>query len=97
MLSTSRDVLALAAVLSASSVLGMPASRATTQTSTNLCGDEDYIILQNTPWIVYNMLYNADETVGTQCTYYDSQTTSASGSAEVVWDSITNIEYVEST
>ena len=67
------------------------------QSPIDLCGDYDYIILQDSPWIVYNMLYNADVTVGTQCTYYDHMTTSSSGVAEVVWDSITNIEFVEST
>lgn len=70
---------------------------ATTQASTNLCGDADYIILNSTPWIVYNMFYNAAESVGTQCTYYDSQTTSTAGNQEVIWSSATDIEYVEST
>lgn len=69
----------------------------TTQSPTNLCGDTDYLILNNTPWIVYNMFYNAAESVGTQCTYYDSQTTSSSGTAEVIWSAATDIEYVEST
>lgn len=70
---------------------------APTQASTNLCGDSDYIILNNTPWIVYNMFYNAAQSVGTQCTYYGSQTTSTAGTKEVIWSSATNIEYVEST
>jgi hypothetical protein len=72
------------------------AATTTTQASTDLCGDSDYIILDNTPWIVYNMLYNAAETVGTQCTYFDKTTTSGD-TQEVVWSSETNIEYVEAT
>ncbi|RAH45306.1 putative endoglucanase-1 precursor [Aspergillus brunneoviolaceus CBS 621.78] len=82
-----------------SSALALPAvsRRAAAQSATTLCGDYDYIILQDTPWIVYNMLYNAAETVGTQCTGYDSQTTSANGTKEVVWSSVTDIEYVEAT
>ncbi|OJJ42617.1 hypothetical protein ASPZODRAFT_76599 [Penicilliopsis zonata CBS 506.65] len=86
-------ILALAAV---STALALPLQRRA-QASTDLCGDYDYIILSDTPWIVYNMLYNADETVGTQCTYYDSQTTAASGTREVIWSSITEITYEEST
>ncbi|PYH68533.1 concanavalin A-like lectin/glucanase [Aspergillus vadensis CBS 113365] len=85
--------------LLASSALALPAltTRAQTQASTSLCGDYDYIILQDSPWIVYNMLYNADEIVGTQCTDYGEMTTSTNGTKEVVWSSVTDIEYVEST
>lgn len=79
-----------------SGTLALPTERAT-QAATDLCGDEDYLILNSTPWIVYNMMYNADETVGTQCTGYVSQTTSSAGAAEVVWSSTTNVEYVEAT
>jgi len=43
------------------------------------------------------MLYNEDEMVGTQCTYYDHTTTATDGTAEVVWSSTTAIDYVEST
>jgi xyloglucan-specific endo-beta-1,4-glucanase len=95
-----RNFLALAALSSIASVLALPAfpqlvPRA--QTSIDLCGDYDYIILQNSPWIVYNMLYNAAEMVGTQCTYYNEMATSGSGTQEVFWNSETDIEYVEST
>ncbi|PWY79193.1 concanavalin A-like lectin/glucanase [Aspergillus heteromorphus CBS 117.55] len=68
-----------------------------TQASTDLCGDYDYIILEDTPWIVYNMLYNADEIVGSQCTNYGEVTATSNGTQEVVWSSVTDIEYVEST
>jgi xyloglucan-specific endo-beta-1,4-glucanase len=94
------NFLALAALSSIGPVLALPTfsqlvPRA--QASINLCGDYDYIILQNSPWIVYNMLYNAAKMVGTQCTYYDKMTTSSSGTQEVLWNSETDIEYIEST
>jgi hypothetical protein len=95
-----RNFLALAALSSIRPVLALPAfsqlvPRA--QASIDLCGDYDYIILQNSPWIVYNMLYNAPKMVGTQCTYYDKMATSSNGTQEVLWNSETNIEYIEST
>lgn len=93
--SWSKPMVAFAAL--AATVSAIPFQRDTTSTSSNHCGDYDYTILTGTPWIVYNMLYNADVTVGTQCTYYDHVTTSTSGQSEVVWSSTANIEYVEST
>lgn len=65
--------------------------------STDLCGNSANLILPNTPWIVYNMLYNAAQMVGTQCTNYDKVTTSENGAKEILWSSVTNIDYVEST
>lgn len=97
----SKGTFALAAYLSFASVLASPTARGNVaraaQASTNLCGDYDYIVLDNSPWIVYNMLYNADEIVGSQCTYYDSIFTSSSGTDMVNWNSETDITYVEST
>lgn len=95
-----RIFLALAAVSLAVPLYALPTfsqlvPRA--QASVDLCGDYDYIILQDSPWIVYNMLYNAAEMVGTQCTYYDSMTTSSSGTQEVLWNSETNIDFIIST
>jgi hypothetical protein len=95
-----RRSLALAALSLAPVTRALPAindvfSRA--QSPTDLCGDYDYIILENSPWIVYNMLYNAAQMVGTQCTNYDGITTSDSGTKEVLWSSVTDIDYVEST
>ena len=95
-----RSDLALAALSSAAVIRALPTfsqlvPRA--QASIDLCGDYDSIILQDLPWIVYNMLYNAAEMVGTQCTYYDQMTTSSSGTQEVLWNSETDIEYVAST
>ena len=95
-----RGLLALAALSSTIPVLALPifpqlAPRA--QSPMGLCGDSDYIILQDSPWIVYNMLYNSAEMVGTQCTYYDHMTTTTSGTQEVLWNSETTIGYVAST
>ncbi|PYI09328.1 iron-sulfur cluster-binding protein [Aspergillus sclerotiicarbonarius CBS 121057] len=85
-------------LLLSSSALALPTlTPRSTQASTDLCGDYDYIILQDAPWIVYNMLYNADEIVGSQCTNYGEMTTNANGTKEVIWSSVTDIEYVEST
>ena len=42
------------------STLAVPVERST-QAATSLCGNEDYLVLDSTPWIVYNMMYNADE------------------------------------
>lgn len=71
--------------------------RATTYPASDHCGDYDYVNLIGYPWIVYNMLYNAAETVGTQCTNFQEITTSSDGTQEVVWNSVTDIEYVEAT
>lgn len=65
--------------------------------ATTLCGDYQYDVLSGTPWIVYNMLYNADQTVGTQCTYFQKVQTPSGKNKNVVWSSVANIEYVEST
>lgn len=66
------------------------------QAATDLCGTSDYLVLDSTPWIVFNMLYNAAETVGTQCTGYKSTSTS-DAVQKLAWSSTTDIEYVEST
>lgn len=95
-----RQSLALAALFLTHAASAVPelndlSSRA--QPSTDLCGDYANLILPNTPWIVYNMLYNAAQIVGTQCTNYDEVTTNDNGTKEVIWSSVTNIDYVEST
>ncbi|ATZ50552.1 hypothetical protein BCIN_06g00490 [Botrytis cinerea B05.10] len=98
MIAQIRNTAALVALTSAASVLARPHfSTRATQASTDLCGDYDYLILNNSPWIVYNMLYNAKQIVGSQCTYYDSMITGSDGTAEVKWNSETDITYVEST
>lgn len=98
MIAQIRNTAALVALTSAAGVLARPHfSTRATQASTDLCGDYDYLILNNSPWIVYNMLYNANQIVGSQCTYYDSMITGSDGTAEVKWNSETDITYVEST
>lgn len=93
-----RKAAALVAFSSAASVLAYPhLNTRAIQGSTDLCGDYDFIILNNSPWIVYNMLYNANQIVGSQCTYYDKMITGSDGTAEVKWNSETDIAYVEST
>lgn len=86
------------AVAASSQAASTPTFKTTSsQAASDHCGDTDYVVLTDTPWIVYNMLYNADEMVGTQCTNYQTAGTLANGEQEVVWNSVTNIEYVEST
>ncbi|TVY75930.1 putative xyloglucan-specific endo-beta-1,4-glucanase A [Lachnellula suecica] len=74
-----------------------PPRETTSLVPSDHCGNQDYTILSGTPWIVYNMLYNADLLVGTQCTNFQSVETPAIGNPEVAWSSVTDIEYVEST
>ncbi|KAB8237937.1 concanavalin A-like lectin/glucanase domain-containing protein [Aspergillus alliaceus] len=88
---------ALAALSFSVSALALPVLFSRAQAASKHCGDYDYVVLQDTPWIVYNMLYNANQIVGSQCTNYDQVITSTSGTKEVVWNSVTEIEYVEST
>jgi hypothetical protein len=75
----------------------MVISTSTAQGATQLCGATDSIVLTDTPWIVDNLFYNAAQSKGTQCTNYDSITTGTDGNKNIIWSSVTNIEYVEST
>ncbi|KAJ4355955.1 uncharacterized protein N0V89_003980 [Didymosphaeria variabile] len=75
----------------------MVISDSTKQKATQLCGTDDSIVLTDTPWIIYNMFYNAAQSKGTQCTNYDHVSTSLSGGKEIVWSAVTNIDYVSST
>ena len=68
-----------------------------TSTPEALCGNNNYDILAGTPWIVDNLVYNADQMVGTQCTYFDKVQTPAGQNEQIVWSSVANIEYVQST
>ena len=68
-----------------------------TGTPESLCGDNNYDILAGTPWIVDNLVYNADQMVGTQCTNFENVQTPAGQNKQIVWSSVANIEYVEST
>lgn len=92
----------LTLALAASPATAFPRRRSSPSTTSavaaqDLCGNNGNLILPNTPWIVYNMLYNAAQTVGTQCTAYDSQVTAADGTKQVKWSSETNIDLVQGT
>lgn len=67
------------------------------QAAIDLCGTSDNLVLYDTPWIVYNMFYDAAGSVGTQCTRYDHVEAPATGDKKIVWSSETNIEYVKAT
>ncbi|QSZ32436.1 hypothetical protein DSL72_002010 [Monilinia vaccinii-corymbosi] len=93
-----RNAAALVALSSAVSVLALPQlNTRATQASKDLCGDRESIILENSPWIVFNMLYNKKYMQGSQCTYYDQIVTGSDGTKEVKWNSETDITYVKST
>ena len=94
------NAVALVALLSSVAALpqaGNPGSSANTQPSTNLCGNDQNIILQGTPWLVANSMYGAGSMVGTSCTYYDHIETPAGGNPQVVWSSTVHIQDVAGT
>ena len=98
MSSTFSSIVALVATLS--SVAALPQQQqagANTQASTNLCGNNQNIILSGTPWLVANSMYGAGSMDGTSCTYFDHIDTSTGGFPQVVWSSTVNILDVEST
>ena len=70
---------------------------ASTQTSFNLCGNDDSVVLRGTLWAIANSMYGAAAMVGTQCTYFDRTQTPPVGNMEAVWRGTSNIQYVEST
>ncbi|KAJ4992437.1 family 12 glycoside hydrolase [Stagonosporopsis vannaccii] len=75
----------------------MVISDTTKQKATSLCGISDSVVLTDTPWIVFNMMYNQALTVGTQCTNYDHVATGADGNKKITWSAVSNIDYVKST
>ena len=94
------NAVALVALLSPAAALpqaGNFGSSANTQRSTNLCGNDQRIILEGTPWLVANSMYGAGSMVGTSCTYYDHIETSAGGNPQVVWSSTVHIQDVAGT
>ncbi|KAL8811993.1 MAG: hypothetical protein Q9223_004464 [Gallowayella weberi] len=62
-----------------------------------MCGNDDRVILDGTPWLVANSLYHADAMVGSACTYFDRVETPAGGNPRVVWRSTTAIQNIKST
>lgn len=90
------NAIAQMALVASAAALPQPQS-ATTQPSTNLCGNDQHIILDGTPWLVANSMYGAGSMVGTSCTYYDHIKAGAGGNSAVVWSSTTHIQNIEST
>lgn len=84
-------------------ILALPAPQpmvitdTTKQKATSLCGVSDSIVLTDTPWIVFNMMYNQALTVGTQCTNYKNVATGSDDSQMINWSAVSNIDYVKST
>lgn len=92
------NAVALAAMLASVAALPQITSRsANTQPSTKLCGNDEHIILEGTPWLVANSMYGAAAMVGSSCTYYNKIETPAGGNPHVVWSSTTSIQDIEST
>ena len=94
-------LLALLAVAATSSrALPTLATRASSSTTPqNLCGTpDDYAIIANTPYIVYNMMYNAADIVGRSCTGFTGLTINSNGGAPTCgWNSTWDIAKVAST
>ena len=91
-------VITLIALFFFAPTLALPSLISRVQAPKNLCGNEDSLVLPNTPWIIFNMMmYNAAQTVGIQCTNFGKTQTAADGVAEVVWSSTTAIQEVKST
>lgn len=94
---------ALLSLALAAPILALPApqpmiiSDTIKQKATSLCGVSESVVLTDTPWIVFNMMYNQALTVGTQCTNYDHVTTDMSGDKQITWSAVSNIDYVQST
>jgi xyloglucan-specific endo-beta-1,4-glucanase len=95
---TTATTAAEVATQSATKVSTVAAALTDTEAATNLCGTASYLILQDTPWIVDNMVYNSGYLLSTdvQCTGYLGQTTTTNSQAALSWNSTTAIEYVES-
>ena len=90
------NAVALVALLSSVAALPQAGTSTNTQPSTNLCGNNQNIILQGTPWLVANSMYGAGSMVGTSCTYYDHIENSG-GNPQIVWSNTVNIQDVDGT
>lgn len=76
---------------------GMVISNTGKQKATSLCGVSDSVVLTDTPWIVFNMMYNQALTVGKQCINYDSVSTGTDGTKKIKWSAVSTIDYVKKT
>ncbi|KAF2138377.1 glycoside hydrolase family 12 protein [Aplosporella prunicola CBS 121167] len=91
-------MLALAATGSAMPTFSSLAARAAEQGPANLCGmPNESLILTGTPWIVFNMMYNSGQIVGSACTGYTGTETGKDGNLKVNWNSTWAIDYVKAT
>jgi len=84
------------------SALALPASSPISPRSStapeNLCGTaDDYAIVDGTPWIVYNMMYNYQDIDGSCCTGFTGLIIGDDGEQKCGWNSTWKIEDVEST
>ncbi|KAI4122578.1 MAG: hypothetical protein LQ338_005734 [Usnochroma carphineum] len=95
------DAVALVALIASAAAVPAQPSKArsitSTQPPTDLCGNDQHIILDGTPWLVANSLYGAAQMVGTSCTKYNRIETGSDGNPRVVWGSRTAIQDIEST
>ncbi|KZM26830.1 Xyloglucan-specific endo-beta-1,4-glucanase [Ascochyta rabiei] len=87
----------VAPILALPAPLPMVISDTTKQKATSLCGVSDSVVLTDTPWIVFNMMYNQALTKGTQCTNYDHVATGSNGNKQITWSAVSTIDYVQST
>lgn len=96
-------LLALAATSNAMPTFSSLSRRATSYTTSaaaqNLCGTpDDSVILGGTPWIVYNMMYNYQQTEGSVCTGFKGLVTGDyDGETKCTWNSTWDITKVDST
>ncbi|KAL9113931.1 MAG: hypothetical protein Q9227_002065 [Pyrenula ochraceoflavens] len=96
--SWSKQLSALTALALATAIHGLPHSTLAPR-ATNFCGDTDYQVIQGTPWIVYNMLYNSKFLSSSEswCTVYDGLTTAADGTQQIQWGSTSTISSASDT
>ncbi|KAL9618978.1 MAG: hypothetical protein Q9160_006372 [Pyrenula sp. 1 TL-2023] len=96
--SWSRSLSLLSLSLFSSLVTPLPQS-SITRRATNHCGNSDSQIIQSTPWIVFNMLYNSKDLTSSDswCTIFDSVTTTASGAQAIKWGSTSTISPAKDT
>lgn len=92
-----KTLFSLALVAPTLALPAMVISDTTKQKATSLCGVSDSVVLTDTPWIVFNMMYNQALTVGTQCTNYDRVATGSDGNKKITWSAVSNIDYVKAT
>ena len=90
-------LLALAATSNALPTVSSLMNRAATAAK-NLCGTpNDSLIISGTPWIVFNMMYNYQQIVGSVCTGFTGLVTGSDGLQKCGWNSTWNIAKVSST